>query len=273
MVVAIFTLQHYGNRALKMTKSEIILEKLAFTTWETISNAFLQHISYGEDAITSVNLLSLKNEPSSNFVLQDTRINESTKGCDFEFWIGSNQKGWFRYAIQAKKITVSNERYNSLSHKVGGVPQIDILEKYSTANKAIPLYCLFNYSNKVSSINSGCPMYTNIKEVGCSVTPLKTVRKALNTRGARTFQWFHKRQETLPWSCLVRCPEIAQHWTLSKLGFNYKEMLYEKLPQPLRLLLDNELQAEQVIESDIFSQEIDYKPRWVGVIEITEDKD
>ena len=252
-----------------MDKDEQILEKLAFTTWEAISNAFLQHISYGEDAITSVNLLSLKNESLSDLALQDTRINESTKGCDFEFWIGSNNKGWLRYAIQAKKITVSNGRYNSLSHKVAGKPQIDILESYSTANKAIPLYCLFNYSDQVGSINSGCPKFTNIKEVGCSVTPLKTVRKALKTRGARTFEWFHNRQETLPWSCLVRCPQISQHWPPSKLGFNYEEMNHRELPQPLRLLLHGELQEVLLIDSSVFSREIDYRPRWVGVIEIT----
>ena len=254
-----------------MHKSEKIFTKLAFTTWETISNAFLERISYGEDAITSVNLLSLKNEALSNLVLQDTRTSESTKGCDFEFWIGSNNRGWNRYAIQAKKLTVSSGRYDSLSHKVGGVPQIDILEKYSAANKAIPIYCLFNSSKQVQGINSGCPMYKSEKELGCSVTPLKTVRKALKTRGARTFQWFHNRKETLPWSCLVRCPQISMHWRQEELGLNIEEMTYRELPSLLTSLLHGELKPEQLIDSNIFSREVEYIPRWVGVIKISDE--
>lgn len=255
-----------------MDTSESILEKLAITTWETIENAFSKRISYGEDAITSVNLLKLKNESLGNLVLLDTRINESTKGCDFEFWIGSNKQGWHRHAIQAKKISVSNERYNSLAHKVSGKPQIDILEAYSTANKAIPLYCLFNYSQQVTSIKSSCPKYTDIKELGCSITPLKTVRKALATRGARTFQWIHSRKETLPWSCLVRCSKISTHCPNSILGHNYQDMMHKELPYQIQLLLSHDLQAEQLQDSGLFSQENDYRPRWLGVFEVDEDK-
>ncbi|HFB64961.1 MAG TPA: hypothetical protein ENJ60_05395 [Aeromonadales bacterium] len=267
-----------------MNKPEKIFEKLAFTTWETILNAFLKQISYGEDAITSVNLLSLKNEALGNIVLQDTRPKESTKGCDFEFWIGSDEKGWFRYAIQAKKITVSSNRYNSLAHKVNGIPQIDILEKYSLANRAIPIYCLFNYSEKVSYTKTGCPKYKNSKELGCSVTPLKTVREAIKTRGARTFQWFHSRGETLPWSCLVRCPQIINHWPPNKLGLDMKDMMHKKLPEVLHLLLcrktsepppeqyDEKSHSVQLEDSNLFSQQINYRPRWVGVINLEDDK-
>lgn len=266
-----------------MRKSEIIFENLAFTTWETIFNAFLNSISYGEDAITSVNLLSLRNASLGDLALQDTRPTENTKGCDFEFWIGSPKRGWLRYAIQAKKITVSCNRYSSLAHKVNGVPQIDILENYSLANRAIPIYCLFNYSKDVSGINSGCPKYSDSRELGCSVTPIKTVRKALKTRGARTFKWFHSRDETLPWSCLVRCPQIVKHWPKSKLGVDLDEMIHEDLPDILHSLLrgenseefpgqfDEEDQAKQLVNSNLFSQEVNYRPRWVGVINIDND--
>lgn len=266
-----------------MRKSEKIFENLAFTTWETIFNAFLNNISYGEDAITSVNLLSLRNSSLGDLALQDTRPTESTKGCDFEFWIGSSKRGWFRYAIQAKKITVSSNRYSSLAHQVNGVPQIDILENYSLANRAIPIYCLFNYSKDVSGINSGCPNYGSARELGCSVTPLRTVRKALKTRGARTFKWFHSRNETLPWSCLVRCPQIVKHWPPSISGLKLEDMIHEDLPDILQSLLrgensdqfpgqlDEEVKASQLVNSNLFSQEVNYRPRWVGVINIDND--
>jgi hypothetical protein len=267
-----------------MSTSQKLFEHLAFTTWETILNAFSNNISYGEDAITSVNLLSLKNSSLGDVVLQDTRPTESAKGCDFEFWIGSAEKGWLRYAIQAKKITVSSNRYSSLAHKVSGVPQIDILEKYSLANKAIPIYCLFNYSKDVSGINPGCPKYIDTRELGCSVTPSKTVRKALKTRGARTFKWFHSRKETLPWSCLVRCPKIIKHWPPSISGLNIEEMVHKDLPDVLHSLLlegdsdqlptkfDEDSNAESLENSNLFSQEVKYRPRWVGVINLGNDK-
>ena len=255
-----------------MYKSEKILERLAFTTWDVISHAYHNRISYGEDAITSVNLLALKNAQLKNLVLQDTRIDESIKGCDFEFWIGSNKKGWFRYAIQAKKISVSNERYNSLSHKVRGQPQIEILDNYASTNNAIPVYCLFNYSKHSHHLVNSCPKYISIKELGCSVTPSKTVRTALSIRGARTFKWFHNRQDTIPWSCLVRCPKIHRHWPPSVLGVNYEDMRYNELPHQLRLLLEGQSQGEELIYSDIFSREIENRPRWIGVIE-TGDED
>ena len=254
-----------------MSKSEKIFENLAFTTWETILNAFSNNISYGEDAITSVNLLSLRNASLNGLVLEDIRSQESTKGCDFEFWIGSEEKGWLRYAIQAKKISVSSNRYNSLAHKVNGVPQIDILERYSLENRAIPIYCLFNYSDD--------PNYIDARELGCSVTPLKTVRESLKTRGARTFNWFHRREETLPWSCLVRFSKIVKYWPQDKLGFNIKEMRHQQLPDVLSSLLlnghsgqfpetDN---SETFVNSSLFSQKVEHRPRWVGVVDLDSD--
>ena len=201
-----------------MTIIKSLFEKLAFTTWDAIGNAFENRISYGEDAITSINLLALKNASLPNLAIADTRPDESTKGCDFEFWIGNYKSGWLRYAIQAKKISVSTERYDSLNHHVGTIPQIDILEKYARANRAIPLYCLFNFSESPSISSTSCPKYKYIKEFGCSVTPSSTARLSIATRGARNFEWFHSRNETLPWSCLVRCPKLHLHWTEKMTG-------------------------------------------------------
>ena len=263
-----------------MRKSEEVFKNLAFTTWETINNAFKNKISYGEDAITSVNLLSLKNALLGDLLLQDTRSEESTKGCDFEFWIGSIKGGWFRYAIQAKKITASSGRYDSLKHEVNGVLQIDILEQYARANKAIPIYCFFNYTDDIVSAKSSCIKYRDIKELGCSITPLHTVRKALNERGARNFSWFHKREETLPWSCLVRCPHIANHWRSSVLGIDIDQMIHESLPEVLQPLLSENNAEKSMVKifedgtsdslerNNMFSREVKYKPSWVGVIDL-----
>jgi hypothetical protein len=243
-----------------------LFEKLAFTTWEAIENAFEQKISFGEDAITSINLLALKNASFPDLVIADTRAEESIKGCDFEFWIGTYSSGWYRYAIQAKKITVSSERYQSLSHKVAGTNQINILETYAKANGALPLYCLFNFSRNTLASSTSCPNFKDIKEFGCSITPLNTIKLALRTRGARNFEWFHSRSETLPWSCLVRCPQINSHWSDKILGMNYQDAYHKKLPFNLSRMLEHPGETAQFLDTNTFSRNIEYRPRWIGVI-------
>jgi hypothetical protein len=249
-----------------MTLIERLFEKLAYTTWEAIENAYEHRISYGEDAITYINLLALKNASFPNLAIADTRADESTKGCDFEFWVGNYKSGWLRYAIQAKKISVSSERYEALNHKVRSMPQIDILEKYATANKAIPLYCLFNFSKSTSAPSTPCPKFKDIKEFGCSIIPSSTARLAISTRGARNFKWFHARKETLPWSCLVRCPDILSHWPEKTIGIKHKDAFHKELPSTLSRLLNRPDEPVQFIDTNVFSIDIEYRPRWVGVI-------
>jgi hypothetical protein len=258
-----------------MTALEQIFESLAFATWDILGNAHRNRIAYGEDAITSSNLLILKNARSKQLVVDDTRVDESNKGCDFEFWVGSDTStsGWHRYAIQAKKLRVSNDRYHSLAHKVGGRPQIDILAEYARANNAIPLYCLFNHSLCHQSIRPACRRFRNIKELGCSITPLSTVRVSLNTRGARTFKWFHDRPETLPWSCLLRCPQLSSYWPASSTGFDFDETAYTSLPDGLRQLVDGDITAEQLKDSTLFSSDMALWPAFIGVLNISGEYD
>ncbi len=157
-------------------------EMLAGATWRSIERFSRNRIHLGEDAITSINLDALAMAAPSCVLYEDTRVTESTKGCDFELWIGSDSEGWRRYAVQAKKID-SSGRYASLGHKVGGTPQIDILEKYATANRALPIYCFYNNSQKPFSWN--CPLPTQREQLGCSVAPSQVVRDALSRRGGR----------------------------------------------------------------------------------------
>lgn len=249
-----------------MTSIEPFFENLAFTTWDAIEAAFDYRIMFGEDAITSVNLLALKNASFSEIVIADTRVQERLKGCDFEFWIGNYSAGWTRYAIQAKKINVSSERYDSLNHTVGGRAQIDILGIYANTNNAVPLYCLYNYSKSKIMPSTACPKFKNIKEFGCSITPLETARHALGTRGARNFNWFHTRKETLPWSCLVRCPDLMKHWPVKVLGMEYESARHRILPRELSEMFDSQGENNSLIDTEIFSGETEYRPRWVGVI-------
>ena len=250
-----------------MTASELFAI-LARSTWRTIARTHRNRVAFGEDAITSYNLDALSS-PGVGVVVEDTRVNEATKGCDFELWVGSDTLSWSRYAMQAKKISVASASYLKLNHKVGKRYQIDVLASYASANRATPLYCFYNHSSKAHAWN--CNLQPpEVEQLGCSVTPLYVVRTALKTRGGRTFTWIHQRPETLPWRCLVHCPAFihpmprAAHpgWPLRD------QYLHDRLPQSLRRLQESR-DAQAIVDApDLFSRNVDLRPGFIGVIEL-----
>lgn len=187
-----------------------LLELLASTTWQTISCASRNRVAFGEDAITSINLNAIASLNNRSFAIEDTRVDEARKGCDFEIWIGSDRKGWHRYAVQAKKITLSSSQYQQLSHKVRGRMQIDVLDVYASGARAAPLYCFYNFSPNVTAWN--CEQPRDSRQLGCMVVPAIVVREALRIRrGSRNFEWMHRQPEAVPWRCLISCPHGHHH--------------------------------------------------------------
>lgn len=186
-----------------------LFEVLASTTWRTISRANRNHISFGEDAITSINLNAIASLNDRCVAVEDTRINEAHKGCDFEMWIGSDRRGWSRYAVQAKKITASSGRYEKLSHAVRGSSQIEILNEYAKRARAASLYCFYNFAPHV--MNWNCALPRDETQLGCMVAPAVVVEQALRLRGCRHFGWMHIQPEAIPWRCLLTCPRDHHH--------------------------------------------------------------
>jgi hypothetical protein len=252
-----------------------LLEFLAHVTWQTIDVAGRNGIRFGEDAITSINLTSLSVSPTPIFV-DDTRIDESRKGCDFEFWIGTGHFGWHRYAIQAKKISLASGAYSKLNHRVGGRRQIDILESYARANRAAPLYCFYN-SREVAGAWPCCQPRAD-EQLGCSITPSQVVQAAIGTRGGRNFSWLHTRPETLPWRCL-----LCRHrpYGLFPTGTRTRwpaadSYFHQTLPESLRRRVTKMPTAIEVAEgdinedSDLYSSETPLRPAWVVLFDVDE---
>ena len=119
-----------------------VFEALARTTCRLISYAHSRKIRLDEDAITTENLLLLDCLVAKSVVVEDTRVDEASKGADWEFWIGNASSGWARYAVQAKRIDLTSARYKALGHKVNTRFQVDILESFAKANRAAPIYSL-----------------------------------------------------------------------------------------------------------------------------------
>lgn len=219
------------------------LEVLATDTWGRLEDSRRLGIRFGEETITDLLLLDLGRKHSSGSqVLQTPKVDESKRGTDWEWWIGSRQRGWLRMAIQAKKMDVPNARYKQLGHKVGHKAgselQIDVLERYAIANRAIPMYCLYNHVEG-SVASSGwrcCDPCVEISQLACTITTSSVVRRAMAKRGGRNFASLHASSEALPWRCLAKCKRLRVACPLPGAETNQP-----REPRHVQLLEDQEI--------------------------------
>ena len=88
--------------------------------------------------------------------------------------------------------------------------QIDLLERFAHRHGAIPLYCLYNFSDHVDpQIHWHCCQRPfQVEQLGCTVTASLNVRLSINKWGTRNLSDIHKYQNTIPWRCLAMCPNI-----------------------------------------------------------------
>lgn len=212
-------------------EAQQLFEQLAATTWDTLASAHRNHFQFGEDAITSVNLHALVNSGSKILAFEDTRATEAKKGCDFELWVGANQSGWYRYAAQAKKIDVRTRRYGQLKHMVGGQRQIDILNRYAKAVRAMPIYCLYSYASNVLHWNCSAVKRED-KQLGCMVTPSVVIEEAIKQRGGQTFAFLHRVSDTLPWRCLLHSRNHQPVGAGQCLGYPFRREDLTRWPSP-----------------------------------------
>ena len=194
-------------------QSEDTWERLSFAKASLANRGVLGSVRFGEETITDLMMMDLYFHGSSLLLFHhSSKSMESKRGTDFELWLGSPRLGWFRYAVQAKKLDLNSNRYSSLAHRNKHGMQIDLLKRYAKLNRAAPLYCLYNFSDEatVSEHWHCCSGPPSLKDLGCTVTPLTNIRKAISKRGERNFRRVHMHNSTLPWRCLVSCPAIQK---------------------------------------------------------------
>jgi Family of unknown function (DUF6615) len=254
-----------------------VFEGLAGDTWERLQDSQTLEVRFGEETITDLVLLELKRAHAPGIaVLQTNKKAESTQGTDWEWWLGSNGSGWLRFAVQAKKFDPSSKRYGALGHKVGDDLQIDLLEKFAAANRAIPFYCLFNFVSTIDTKKSWqCCEDLAVPQFGCTLTPASVIREALDNRGCRTFEWVHSHPRTLPWRCIVKCSRFQKVFdvsaTLANRVASVNELfggevrIYPKLPPEIdRGRLEGRV-AE--FSTDFYSDEVGRHPSRVVVVD------
>ena len=125
------------------TALEVALERLSSDTWERLQTikAFSRRpepfnsVRLGETTITDLAMMELcRLGLAMSIFIQTPPDKEPHRGTDFEWWVGSENTGWFRLAIQAKKLDMKQQRYLGLGHKINGQLQIDVLERYAKGN-------------------------------------------------------------------------------------------------------------------------------------------
>lgn len=251
------------------------LEDLSKHVWERIRDGHGLGIRQGEESLTDHLLLELCRARLSEIkVIKTPKSSESKKGTDWEWWIGSHKIGWIRYAVQAKKLTISNLRYECLNRKVGssGERQIDIFKKYATATKSVALYCFYNYSYLSNKPYWQCTLPFDEPQLGCTVTPIAIVEKALAGRGNRTFKYFHSQPQTIPWRCLAKCPSILSIYKdnaeAAKEKFSTEVTMYKQLPPGFDLAIEDGSLREY--SPDFYRVESDMLPRKILVLDVNE---
>lgn len=265
-----------------------IFEEISIDIWKLIRDSSLCGIRQGEETITDSILLELFRKQTPNIrIVQTPKIEERDQGTDWEWWIGSSKHGWLRYAVQAKRLKPGNNYYGSLNHFVGKQRpkprQLDILKRYSEKNKAIPLYCFYNYVNMDNLLGYWNCMFKYDKlQLGWTFTPLEVVEDAIRKKN-RNFEFIHAQKKTLPMRCLVKCPAVLSMYRSVKgmvpvntEDFEYlRQGYYTTLPTDFEGYLNkvNTISEMEIHEfpSNFYDPEINLYPRRIGIINNNEE--
>ena len=201
------------------TPLETALAAISKDTWERLRDikAFSQRpqpfrsVRLGETTITDLAMMYLCRKSLSRSIFIQTPVRlEVLRGTDFEWWVGSAASGWFRLAVQAKKLDVRTERYQSLTQRTKALAQYNTLMKYASCNGVTPIYSLYNYSGSVTPDRHWhcCSRPPDDEELGCTLTPAYNIRRAISNPRMRYFDSIHTMDNTLPWQCLASCPKM-----------------------------------------------------------------
>lgn len=248
-----------------------VFESIASSTWQRIYWGEKHKVPQGEETITDINLLELARANCAGVkVIKTPKDKEKYQGTDWEWWIGNDELGWLRYAVQAKKVNPRTSRYGVLQHKVRNTLQIEILEKYAKKNRAIPLYCFYNYNYLDSSSLISywhCNLPYEVEQFGCTVTPSKHIHEALSKRGKRNFEFIHTFDSTKPWRCLVCCPlmrQVYQTGSVTDTSLDFENVnVYPTLPSELSGAL--ETGSLENFSSDFYSRDLEIYPKRILV--------
>ncbi|HEY4360282.1 MAG TPA: DUF6615 family protein [Bryobacteraceae bacterium] len=220
----------------------------------------------GEETLTDNNLIELMRQQFPNLVIYKARgDDEPTKGFDWEWYIGNDNTGWRRYAVQAKKLNLKTNKYDHLRHPVNGVFQIDVLDDFARSQRSTPLYCFYNAASAAQEQQHWhCNRPFAHKQLGCSLAPLQVIKPIHDTLYIkRTFELIHQDPRALPWHCIL-CPQHDNTMPDPFAPDGYEPDILPELPAFLRGT-DGPI-AVIGLPADLYASRLGGRPRHIVVI-------
>ena len=212
-------------------------EKIAEDTWDRLKQSWDLNVRLGEETLTDLLALDFTRlTPGHSKLFQTTKGDESKRGTDLEIRIHTGGNRAVLFAVQAKKL-YKTRRYDALTQgKSSDRSQIKILKEYSDTVGAKPLYLLYNHvcQKEAQQCWNCCKKFhetSQLKQLGCTLVPIRNIRQAISNRGHRKFKPIHKSSDALPWRCLFHCPwrfDPKDPYT----GSGILSMLHDSLQQP-----------------------------------------
>ncbi len=206
-------------------------------TWGLIRKSTSINFSIGEETITDLNLLRLRDKhPKEILTVKCNKYLEGMIGSDWEWFLIASGK-IIAFRIQAKIIDVNTLSYPELGYKQRtGTRQIDLLIDSSrkAAHAPVPLYIFYNYWKRgIFNPVWRCGSYKKSSTMlGCGVAYAETVRQILN---AGSNQLEDLTNIMFPWSCIICCTMGKQQrvdLVTQALSFT-KEILASGSPQEI----------------------------------------
>lgn len=248
----------------------VVFQRLAQETWERLRLGQDLRVSQSEETITDLNLLEIARAQLPRLhVFKADKHQEAAGGFDWEWWIGSDSSKWLRYCVQAKKLDVKSGLYKSLRHLVGDHMQIKVLEDFAKQQRAIPLYCFYNYVKHLDGSSCWhCSQPPEPPQLGCTLVPLQEVKQCHQPQMRRGFEQLHAYPRALPWRCLIR-------WSYTPAGLRASGIhplasrgipvgRHDALPAVLRQALSE--RQDIVLEGDLYANEHGVYPERIMIL-------
>lgn len=144
-------------------------QRLSLWTWNVLVAAAEVGMPLGEEGITEHLMLELVMRcPQRIKVKLFNKKEEAGLGADWEWWFWNGPDG-IGCRVQAKKINLAKERFDSLTFGKRGRGQIDNLIGKATDGRLAPLYCLY--------FSGRGPSSRQTRLYGCSLVPAEKVRE------------------------------------------------------------------------------------------------
>lgn len=192
-----------------------IAERIAESAWHRLGASRDLAVRLGEETLTDLLVLDFSMSVPRHKIkfIPTTKPKEAVQGTDLVVYVRRDANKADIYAVQAKRLY--ERSYNCLNARSGSSNrhQINILEDYAKALRAIPLYLLFNHvDDKDSDSAWQCCQTIDKRQFGCTLVPSWRIRDAISTRGCRTFKYIHSDLAALPWRCAFACPNNTTAW-------------------------------------------------------------